>query len=76
VTIEARFLHTAHQFRGTHTVRRCEPIYRPECWALYTALDGAQLRSIYAKLDVDVELGKPGRISYLTQHTSESLFRT
>jgi hypothetical protein len=51
-------------------------MYRPERWALYTAFNGAQLRSIYAEFDIDVELGKPGRISYLTQHTPESLFRT
>jgi len=76
VTIEARFLHTVHQFRGSYTVRPCEPMYRPERWALYTAFNGAQLGSIYAEFDIDVELGKPGRISYLTQHTSESLFRT
>ena len=72
--IEAGLLCASHQLGEAHAVRSCKANNRPEGRALYTTFDRAQLCSIYAELDVDIELGKPRLVSNLTQHTSEGLF--
>ena len=74
--IEAGFLGTPHHLGEIHAVRFRKPNNRPEGRALYTTFDRAQLCSVYAELDVNVELGKSRLLSNLTQNASQSLFST
>jgi hypothetical protein len=74
--VETGFFHAAHQLGGIHSVCLRKPNDRSEGRTLYTAFNGAQLSSVYAELDIDIELGKSCLLSNLSQHISEGLFRT
>jgi len=69
--IERRLFHASHQFRRAYAECLRQSNDRSQSWTLHTAFDSAQLGSVNAELNVDIELGKARPLSNFTQHDSK-----
>lgn len=69
--IERRLFHAPHQLRRAYAECLRQSNDRSQSWTLHAAFDSAQLSSVNAELNVDIELGKARPLSNFTQHDSK-----